>query len=107
MLARQFTQFAEAERELDAQWHVNWPAIDKDLADRLLGAKSIALTFYEAYETGDVNDAEFKTAGTDFAKTYGTLGMTTTKDGPARLGIGIPIAIRTRDDLEQAITSVH
>jgi hypothetical protein len=107
VLARQFTQYAEAERELDAQWHVSWPSIDKDLADRLLGAKSIALTFYEAYETGDVNDAEFKSAGTDFAKTYGTLGMTTTKDGPAKLGFGIPIAIKTRDDLEQAITSVH
>jgi hypothetical protein len=106
-LARQVAETtAAAEREVDAQWRLDPSAIAPALAESVLSKPSIAVAFYEAYETGSVNDAEFKAAGSDFAKTYGTLGLTPGKDS-ATLGQGIPVPVKNRDDVAQALTSIH
>ncbi|MFD1045783.1 hypothetical protein ACFQ1S_09530, partial [Kibdelosporangium lantanae] len=73
----------------------------RSLADQILAQPTISLTFYEAYETGAGNDAEFQAASADFARTYKTLGM-----AGGTLAQGIAIAVKNRDDVEQAITSV-
>jgi len=96
-----------AERELDTRWQVKTDGVDPALAEAILAKKSIGLTFYEAYETGLGNDAEFVGASADFAKTYGTLGMRTSEKSAASLAPGVAIAVKNRDDVEQAITSVH
>jgi hypothetical protein len=72
----------------------------------VLSKPSIAVAFYEAYETGSVNDAEFKAAGSVLAKTYGTLGLTPGKDS-ATVGQGIRVPVKNRDDVAQALTSIH
>jgi hypothetical protein len=95
-----------AEREVDARWHLDSTAISGDLADAVLSKSSVAVTFYEAYETGSTNDAEFKAAGGDFAKTYGTLGVLPGKES-ATLAQGVAIPIKDRDDVAQALTSLH
>jgi hypothetical protein len=106
-LARQVGEStASAEREVDAQWRLDPSGIAPDLADSVLSKPSIAVAFYEAYETGSGNDAEFKAAGTDFAKTYGTIGLTPGKTS-ATLGRGVAVPIKNRDDLAQALTSIH
>lgn len=98
---------ATAERELDAKWNVDTSSIDPGLADRLLAKPSISITIYEAYETGLPNDAEFVGASADFAKTYQTVGLSAGgKRGPT-MGVGVPIAVRDRGDLAQAIQAVH
>jgi hypothetical protein len=97
---------AYAERELDARWTIKRAQISAELAARLLAKPRITVAFYEAYETGSTNDAEFKGAGTDFAKTYGTLGLISSDSG-ATLTESAPIAIKNRDDLAQALTAIH
>ena len=50
--------------------------------------------------------AEFKAAGGVLAKTYGTLGLTPGKHS-ATFGQGIPVPVKNRDDVAQALTSIH
>jgi hypothetical protein len=95
-----------AEREVDARWHLDPSAFPDGMADAVLSKTSIAVAFYEAYETGSGNDAEFKAAGNDFAKTYGTLGVLPSKDS-ASLVQGAAIPVKDRDDVAQALTSLH
>jgi hypothetical protein len=106
-LARQAAEpTASAEREVDAQWRLDPAAITAELADAILSKPSIAVALYEAYETGSLNDAEFKAAGDDFAKTYGTIGLKPGKTS-ATLGQGVAVPIKNRDDVAQALTSIH
>ena len=102
MLQRQAT----AERELDARWTVKAGTVDKAVTDKLLAKPSLALTFYEAYETGVANDAEFVGASADFAKTYDTLSISGTDKTGASLAFGKSIAVKDRGDVAQAITGV-
>jgi hypothetical protein len=95
-----------AERELDAKWQIKPSGVDKALADTILGQKALAMTFYTAYETGLANDNHFKDLGVDFAKTYKTLGMTSSEQSGGALQMGVPIPVKSRGDVEQAITSV-
>jgi hypothetical protein len=106
LLARQ----ALAERELDKKWAVGGPnKVDKALADKLLAQKSLAMTFFVRYAGGKDpnNDAEFVSASDDFAKTYQTLGVNGNDKDGATLGFGRAIEVAGRDEVTQAITSVH
>ena len=106
LLARQ----ALAERELDKKWAVGGPQnVDKALADQLLAQKTLAMTFFVRYAGGKdpSNDAEFVGASADFAKTYQTLGMSGTDKDGAKLAFGRAVEVASRDEVTQAITSVH
>jgi hypothetical protein len=100
---------AMAERELDKKWAVGPQNVDKAMADKLLGLKKIAMTFFVRYKGGKdpANDAEFVGASADFASTYETLGMSGNDKDGARLAFGRAIEVASRDEVTQAITSVH
>jgi hypothetical protein len=98
-----------AERELDKKWTVGASAVDKEMAEKVLGLKTIQMTFFVRYVGGKnpVNDAEFVGASADFAKTYKTLGVAGNDKEGAKLSFGQAIEVASRDEVTQAVTSVH
>jgi hypothetical protein len=98
---------ATAERELDTRWQVDPSSVSDDQIDTLLTAGELAVVFWVNYDVKNSNNAEFKNAATDFAKTYNTLGMKGSSQSGASLKFGFPIEVGSREDVVQAITSIH
>jgi hypothetical protein len=98
---------ATAERELDKRWQVAAGSVADAQADALLGTRAHAVVFWVNYDLKNDNNKEFEGAATDFAKTYKTLGMSGDDKAGAHLKVGIPIEVKSRDDVVQAITSIH
>ena len=98
---------AVAERELDKQWQIKPSSVGDQDADRLTTTAEHAVVFWVNYDKKNANNAEFKNAATDFAKTYKTLGMTSSTKTGGAIRFGVPIEVKSRDDVTQAITGIH
>jgi hypothetical protein len=106
-LGRLLQRDATAEVEVDARWHITPASVADTDADALTTKAEHAVVFWVNYDNKNKNNAEFENAATDFAKTYGTLGMTSSAKAGGHLKFGVPIEVGSRDDVTQAITAIH